>query len=88
MNKKLNKIVATSFLILGLSLSALKVYADVLIPGQPYRGLGVPTSHSFIFSGAPAYVDLLVVAGVSVIVTALVAWLIVRVIRKRNATSK
>ena len=34
--------------------------------------------------GAPAYVDLLVVGGVAVAIVAVVAWLIIRVIRKRN----
>lgn len=69
----IKKSVIALALILGSFLTVSKTHADIIVT-------------SAIVPGAPAYVDLLVVAGVAVAIVAVVAWLIIRVIRKRNAT--
>lgn len=75
MNPKTKNLSIILSLILGTFLSAPKAHADVIVT-------------SSIIPGAPEYVDLLIVAGVAVVVIAVIAWLIIRVVRKRNVTRK
>jgi ABC-type antimicrobial peptide transport system permease subunit len=75
MNPKTKKLSIIFSLIIGTFLSSPKAHADVIFT-------------SSIIPGAPSYVDLLIVAGVVVVIVAVVAWLIIRVIRKRNVTRK